>query len=86
MALIIYRPDKMMPGMKALLDERLREEVADEVNQALLAADGMHPQAKIQELVRARAWAEAKAREAQIDLPDTSIGLQVAGSDHAMTT
>lgn len=86
MALVIYRPDKMMPEMRALLDERLRENVAEEVNQALLIAQGQPPQAKIQGLVRARAWAEAKAREASVDVPEARLGLQVADSDHAMTT
>ncbi|KAK6427138.1 hypothetical protein LTR95_016030, partial [Oleoguttula sp. CCFEE 5521] len=76
MALMIFQPDKMPAEMKELLDLRLRETVAEEVNKALLKAQGMEPVARIRELVRARAWAETTARAAKVDLPDDmSIGL-----------
>lgn len=76
MALMIFSPDKMGPEMKELLDLKLRETVAGEVNRALLEEQGMRPEARIRELVRARAWAEAQAKEAKIELPqDMSIGL-----------
>jgi len=76
MALMIFTPDKMTPELKELLDLKLRETVAGEVNRAILEDQGMRPEARIRELVRARAWAEAQAKEAKIDLPqDMSIGL-----------
>ena len=76
MALMIFSPDKMIPEMKELLDLSLRERVAADVNRAILCANGSAPVARINELVRARAWAEQQAKEARVELPaDTSIGL-----------
>ncbi|OQN97366.1 hypothetical protein B0A48_16430 [Cryoendolithus antarcticus] len=90
MALMIFQPDKMPAEMKELLDLRLRETVAEEVNKALLKAQGMEPVARIRELVRARAWAETTAKAAKVDLPDDmSIGLDVehdGGRGDAMVT
>ncbi|OQO09607.1 hypothetical protein B0A48_05009 [Cryoendolithus antarcticus] len=89
MALMIFQPDKMPAEMKELLDLRLRETVAEEVNKALLKAQGMEPVARIRELVRARAWAETTARAAKVDLPDDmSIGLdgEHDGRGDAMVT
>ncbi|QIW99563.1 hypothetical protein AMS68_005081 [Peltaster fructicola] len=89
MALMIFKPDKMGPEMKELLDPRLREKVAADVNKAILASQGRAPEARIKQLVRARAWAEAQAREAQIPMPEKiSIGLDgenAADEDEAMS-
>ena len=69
MALMIFPPEKMAPEFKELLDVRLREKVAADVNKAMLEARGERAEAKIRQLVRARAWAEGEAREAKIDMP-----------------
>lgn len=76
MALMIFPSDKMAPEFKELLDIRLREKVASDVNKAILESRGERAEAKIRQLVRARAWAESQAREAKVDLPPhISIGL-----------
>ena len=80
MALMIFPPEKMTPEFKELLDLKLRETVANSVNQAVLKSRGQRSEAKIRQLVRARAWAEAQAREAKIDLPPRlPIGLDAPG-------
>lgn len=78
MALMIFSPEKMTPEMKGLLDLRLRETVAAEVNRAMMTAKGRAPEARIKELVRARAWAEEQAKDARVDLP-TDIGIGLDG-------
>jgi hypothetical protein len=76
MALMIFPPDKMAPEFRELLDLNLREKVATSVNKAILENKGQRSEAKIRQLVRARAWAEAQAREAKVDIPgDIPIGL-----------
>lgn len=75
MALMIFDADKMIPEMKELLDLKLRETVAGEVNRAILQSKGMQPEARIRELVRARAWAEAQARSVDVLPSNTDIGL-----------
>lgn len=78
MALMIYPLDKMTDELKALLDLKLRENVAIEVNQAILESKGLRREAKIRQLVRSRAWAEAQARNAKLDLPSyISVGLDL---------
>ncbi|EME40527.1 hypothetical protein DOTSEDRAFT_74181 [Dothistroma septosporum NZE10] len=81
MALTIFSEDKMPVETKQLLDLKLRETVANRVNKAILESRGQRSEAKIRQLVRARAWAEAQAREAKVDLPafPIPIGLEPAG-------
>jgi hypothetical protein len=88
MALMIFPPDKMPPEFKELLDLKLRETVADSVNEAILKSKGQRPEAKIRQLVRARAWAEIQAREAKVQLPESlPIGLDGPVNDgDAMVT
>ena len=79
MALMIFPPEKMGPEFKELLDVRLREKVAGDVNRAILESRGERSEAKIRQLVRARAWAETEARSAKVDLPPyIPIGLDAA--------
>jgi len=79
MALMIFPPEKMGPEFKELLDVRLREKVAIDVNKAILESRGEGSEAKIRQLVKARAWAEAEARSAKVDLPSyVPIGLDAA--------
>jgi len=76
MALMIFPPEKMGPEFKELLDVRLREKVAGDVNRAILESRGERSEAKIRQLIRARVWAEGEARAAKVDLPPyVPIGL-----------
>ncbi|KAK5015649.1 hypothetical protein LTR60_002775 [Cryomyces antarcticus] len=76
MALLIFPPENLAPPLAALLDPNLRQIVANRVNEAILSSQGARREARIKHLVRLRAWAEQKAREAQKDLPPTlSLGL-----------
>lgn len=77
MALMIYTPEKMPAEFKKLLDVGLREQVASTTNKAILESKGERAEAKIRSLVRARAWAEAQAREAKVEVAPSglSIGL-----------
>ncbi|KAK4494557.1 hypothetical protein PRZ48_013913 [Zasmidium cellare] len=76
MALMIFPPEKMTPEFKELLDLKLRETVANSVNKAILESRGQRSEAKIRQLVRARAWAENQAREAKVELPaHIAVGL-----------
>ena len=78
MALMIFPEDKMAPEFRKLLDVNLRERVASEVNKAMLLARGERAEAKIRQLVRARAWAERHGRDAKADIPpQIPIGLHV---------
>lgn len=87
MALMIFPSEKMTPEFKELLDLKLRENVANSVNEAILKSRGQRPEAKIRQLVRARAWAEMQARESRVELPSSlSIGLDGPGDDDAMVS
>jgi glucose-induced degradation protein 8 len=77
MALLIFPPDNLAPQLAELIDPQLRMNVAQNVNQAILQAQGCRREARIRNLVRLRTWAEVKAREAKKDLPaDLTLGLQ----------
>lgn len=70
MALLIFPPDNLAPPLAALLDTKLRKDVAKRVNEAILLSQGERTKSKLLELVRTRAWAEQKARDAKKDIPD----------------
>lgn len=70
MALLIFPPDNLAPPLAALLDPRLRKDVAKRVNEAILSSQGERPNPKVVDLVKLRQWAEQKAREAKKDLPE----------------
>ena len=74
MSLLIFPPDNLAPPLAALLDPNLRKDVAKRVNEAILTSQGERTRSKLLELVRTRAWAEKKARDAKKDLPER-IGL-----------
>ncbi|KAI7321999.1 hypothetical protein KC315_g8957 [Hortaea werneckii] len=83
MALMIFPSDKMAPEFKELLDVKLRENIASEVNKAILESRGERSEAKIRQLVRARTWAETEARSAKVDMPpELPIGLEAEGGAH----
>lgn len=84
MALMIFPPDKMAPEFKRLLDINMRQSVARKVNEAILSMQGERREAKIRQLVRARVWAEQRAREAKVELPpNLPIGLDLEDEGHA---
>ena len=70
MALLIFPPEKLTPQLKALLDPSLRQSVATSVNEAILTSQGERREARIRSLVKLRAWAEQKARDAKLDIPE----------------
>lgn len=79
MCLSIFRPDQLVPALHALLDPRMRSDMAKRVNEAILESTGERTKAKLFDLVKLRAWSEQKAREAKKDLPDhMDIGLDTA--------
>ncbi|KAI9675877.1 MAG: hypothetical protein M1822_008886 [Bathelium mastoideum] len=86
MALLIFPSDNLSPTLAPLLDPQLRRDVAAAVNEAILTSQGWRRQARIRDLVRVRAWAEAKVREsgggggARDKLPER-LGLGLDGED-----
>lgn len=76
LSLLIFPTKNLVPSLAALLDPELRKTTANRVNEAILQSQGAHREARLRNLVRLRAWAEQKAREAKKDLPDKlDIGL-----------
>ena len=83
MALLIFPPENLAPPLAALLDPNLRQTVANRVNEAILGNQGARREARIRNLVRLRAWAEKKAREANKDVPPKlSLGLDADKEGH----
>ena len=83
MCLAIFRPDQLIPPLKALLDHQMRRDMAKRVNEAILESTGERTKAKLFDLVKLRAWSEDKARAVKKDLPDQlDIGLDAARSAH----
>ncbi|KAK4574505.1 hypothetical protein LTR86_001346 [Recurvomyces mirabilis] len=85
MALLIFPMEKMTQEFKELLDVKLRQNVANDVNRAILENRGEQSEAKIRQLVRARTWAESEARAAKVDLPG-SILLGLDSDERMITT
>ncbi|MCJ1312585.1 hypothetical protein MMC25_006259 [Agyrium rufum] len=81
MSLLIFAPSNLAPQLQALLDPGLRKEVARNVNEALLRGEGERTKCRLLELVRARAWAEAKVKEEGRIRPGDlfTFGLEVGG-------
>lgn len=77
MALLIFPPDNLAPQLAGLLDPILRQTVAADVNRAILQELDHRGQARLQGLVKLRAWAERRAREKKI--PMTAEGLDLWG-------
>lgn len=84
MALLIFPPENLVRPLADILDPKLRREVANSVNQAILSSQGAAREAKIRQLVRMRTWAEQKAREGK-KIPQTlDLGLKLE-DDHDYT-
>ena len=58
MALLCFPPDNLAAPLAELMDPQLRKQVAAKVNEAILEAQGVMPEAKVRGLVRLRAWIE----------------------------
>ncbi|KAL8866594.1 MAG: hypothetical protein Q9174_006210 [Haloplaca sp. 1 TL-2023] len=77
MTLLVFKSKELPPELSAMLDPKLREEVGTRVNEALLKEQGERTKSKLLDLVRLRAWAAQKAREAKKDLPENlGLGLE----------
>ena len=85
MAILIFSPENLSPPLAAILDMKLRKDVAKRVNEALLLSSGERTRSKLLELVRTRAWAEQKARDAKKDIPERiDLGLDPDNDRHDM--
>lgn len=85
LALLIFPSENLSPSLASLLNPDLRKEIATKVNEAILQSQGARKEARLRNLVKLRAWAEQKAREAKKDIPD-HLDLGLVGdkthSDH----
>ena len=81
LALLIFPSDKLAPPLASLLDPALRKEIATRVNEAILQNQGARKEARLRNLVKTRAYAEQKAREAKKDIPDT-LDIGLVGDSH----
>ncbi|KAL1986342.1 hypothetical protein VTN96DRAFT_6574 [Rasamsonia emersonii] len=85
LALLIFPSENLAPSLASLLHPDLRKEIATKVNEAILQSQGARKEARLRNLVKLRAWAEQKAREAKKDIPDhLDLGLvpDKTNSDH----
>ncbi|KAL5358415.1 CTLH/CRA C-terminal to lish motif domain-containing protein [Aspergillus floccosus] len=70
LALLIFPTENLTPSLAPLLHPDLRKDIATRVNEAILHSQGARKEARLRNLVKLRAWAEQKAREAKKDIPD----------------
>lgn len=81
LALLIFPNDNLSPSLAALLDPVLRKEIATQVNEAILQNQGARKAARLRNLVKLRAFAENKARDAKRDIPD-KLDIGLVGDSH----
>lgn len=83
LSLLIFPPENLSPSLAPLLHPDLRKEIATRVNEAIMQSQGARKEARLRNLVKLRAWAEQKAREAKKNIPDKlDIGLDGNGNDN----
>ncbi|PLB39700.1 uncharacterized protein BDW47DRAFT_102947 [Aspergillus candidus] len=70
LALLIFPTETLTPSLAPLLHPNLRKDIATSVNEAILQSQGARKEARLRNLVKLRAWAEQKAREAKKDVPE----------------
>ena len=70
MALLVFEEMKLTPPLEAILNPQLRIDVAKQVNEAILRANGEPAGARLVELLKTRVWAESEARRLGKPLPD----------------
>lgn len=76
LSLLIFPTENLAPSLAPLLHPDLRKDIATRVNEAILQSQGARKEARLRNLVKLRAWAEQKAREAKKNIPDKlDIGL-----------
>lgn len=81
LSLLIFPAENLAPSLAPLLHPDLRKEIATRVNEAILQSQGARKEARLRNLVKLRAWAEQKAREAKKNIPDKlDIGLDGNGN------
>ena len=74
-------PPKLNPQLEAILDPQLRVDVAHKVNEAILKANGEVGEARLDELIRTRVWAEQKARAMGKAIPpEGQMGIGLTGA------
>lgn len=81
LALLIFPPDKLSQSLASLLDPSLRKDIASRVNEAILQSMGARKEARLRNLVKLRAFAENKARDAKKDIPD-QLDIGLLGDSH----
>lgn len=80
LSLLIFPPENLSPSLAPLLRPDLRKEIATRVNEAILQSQGARKEARLRNLVKLRAWAEQKAREAKKNIPD-KLGIGLGGGN-----
>lgn len=86
LALLIFPSDNLTPSLASLLDPSLRKDIAQRVNEAILQNQGARKEARLRNLVKLRAFAEHKARDAKKDIPDRlDIGLLGDNNDNTQS-
>lgn len=85
LALLIFPPDKLSKSLASLLDPGLRKDIATQVNEAILQSMGARKEARLRNLVKLRAFAENKAREAKKDIPE-NLDIGLVGDAHTDTS
>jgi hypothetical protein len=81
LALLIFPSDNLSPSLAFLLDPSLRKDIAQRVNEAILQNQGARKEARLRNLVKLRAFAEHKARDAKKDIPD-KLDIGLLGDSH----
>lgn len=81
LALLIFPSDNLSPSLASLLDPSLRKDIAARVNEAILQSQGARKEASLRHLVKLRAFAESKARDAKKDIPE-KLDIGLIGSTH----
>lgn len=83
LALLIFPAENLDASLAPLLSPDLRKEIATRVNEVILQSQGARKEARLRNLVKLRAWAEKKAREAKKDIPDKlDLGLVGEGDNN----
>ncbi|KAI0395782.1 ran binding protein in the microtubule-organising centre [Xylariaceae sp. FL0594] len=84
MSLLVFPQDSLDPSLASLFQPGLRREVAEQVNQAILALQLQRKEAAIRRLVQMRAWSEEVARkDTNKSLPPTiELGLDRDSNAH----
>jgi len=83
LALLIFPSENLAPSLASLLNPGLRKDIATRVNEAILQSQGARKEARLRNLVKLRAWAEQKAREAKRDIPEKlDLGLVLGKNEN----